>query len=277
MIKKYKKDMIRRLILYSLLTFLIIIINYPFVWMVSTSFKGPKEVFIFPPPLLPKALLWQNYVEVWRLANWLRYFFNSFIISIIPALGKTFLGALAAYAFAKRFRGSQFLFYIFLGTLMIPSQSTMIPNYLIIQNFGWLNTYYALIVPSLSSAFGVFLLRQFFLTLPKELEDAAVIDGCGPFRYLFKVVLPLSKPALFTVFFLAFRLHWNILLWPLVVTNTDEMRVLQVGLALFKSETFIQWSFLMAACTFSSIPVIIAFLFIQKKIIEGISLSGLKG
>jgi len=275
-ISKKKKTLIKRVIFYSFLTFLVVIMNYPFFWMISTSFKGPKEVFIFPPPLLPKELLWQNYVEAWHAAIWLRYFLNSAIASLVPALGQIFLGALAAYAFTKKFRGSQLLFYIFLGTLMIPPQATMIPNYVIVKNFGWLDTYYALTVPFMASAFGVFLLRQFFLTIPKDLEDAAVIDGCGAFRYLFKIVLPLSTPALLTVGLFAFMTHWNDFLWPLVVTNLDNMRVVQVGLAVFQSEWMTEWSYLMAACTFSSIPIIIIFLFVQKKFIEGITLGGLK-
>lgn len=271
-----KKTLIKGVVFYSLLTFLVIVMNYPFFWMVSTSFKGPKEVFIFPPPLLPKALLWQNYVEAWRAAIWLRYFLNSMIVSIVPALGQAFLGALAAYAFTKKFRGSRLLFYIFLGTLMIPPHATMIPNYVIIMNFGWLDTYYALVVPFMASAFGVFLLRQFFLTIPKDLEDAAVIDGCGSFRYLFKIVLPLSTAALLTVGLFAFMARWNDFLWPLVVTNIDEMRVLQVGLAIFQSEWMTEWSYLMAVCVFSTLPIIIIFLFVQKKFIEGITLGGLK-
>jgi len=271
-----EKTLMKGFIFYPILTFLVIIVNYPYLWMVLTSLKSKKEVFMFPPDLIPKTFLWQNYIEAWNAAIWPRYFLNSVIASIIPAFSQVFLGSLAAYAFTKKFRGSQILFYIFLGTLMIPPQATMIPNYVIIKNFGWLDTYYALIAPFLCSAFGVFLLRQFFLTIPKELEDAAIIDGCSSFRYLFEIVLPLSTPALLTVGLFAFMGQWNDFLWPLVVTNKDEMRVVQVGLAVFQSEWTTEWSHLMAACTFSSIPLIVAFLFVQRKFIEGVALSGLK-
>ena len=268
--------LVGKIVLYALLAALVILINYPFLWMLSTSVKSAKEVYRFPPPLLPEKFLWQNYVEAWKVARWGRYFLNSVIASTVPAFAQVLLGSLAAFAFTKKFRGSQLLFYMFLGSLMIPEQATMIPNYAIVRSLGWMDTYFALTVPFLASAFGVFLLRQFFLTIPKDLEDAASIDGSGPFRYLFRVVMPLSMPALLTVALFAFMNHWNDFLWPLVVTNKDQMRVVQVGLAVYQSEWMTDWTYLMAACTFTSLPIIVIFLFVQRRFIEGITLGGLK-
>ncbi len=266
----------RKAVFYLLLTALVVLINYPFFWMLSTSLKSAKEVYRFPPSLLPDAPIWRNYLDAWKAARWGRYFLNSTIASVIPAVAQMFFGSLAAFAFARKFKGSQALFLLFLGTLMIPGEATMIPNYVIVKNLGWIDTYMALTVPFLASAFGVFLLRQFFLTIPKDLEDAASIDGSGPFRYLFLVVMPLAMPALLTVALFSFMNHWNDFIWPLIVTNKDQMRVIQVGLETYQSEWMTEWTLLMAACTFTTLPVIVLFLLVQRRFIEGITLGGLK-
>jgi multiple sugar transport system permease protein len=265
-----------QVLLYAALTAFVILINYPFFWMLSTSLKSAKEVYRFPPPLLPDHFIWANYAEAWKSARWARYFLNTTIASVIPAVSQMVFGSLAAYAFVRKFRGSQVLFFLFLGTLMIPGEATMIPNYIIVKNLGWIDSYSALTVPFLASAFGVFLLRQFFLTVPRDLEDAASIDGSGPFRYLFRILMPLSLPALLTVALFAFLNHWNDFIWPLIVTNKDQMRVIQVGLETYQSEWSTEWTLLMAACTFTTLPVIVLFLLVQRRFIEGITLGGLK-
>ncbi len=270
-------DVTRQAFLYALLAAFVILINYPFVWMLTTSVKNVKEVYRFPPPFFPEKFMWGNYVEAWKAARWGRYFVNTTICATVPALAQMLFGSLAAFAFVRKFRGSQVLFLMFLGTLMIPGEATMIPNYIIIKNLGWIDTYMALTVPFLASAFGVFLLRQFFLTIPKDLEDAAYIDGSGPFRYLFQIMMPLALPALLTVALFAFLNHWNDFIWPMVVTNKDQMRVIQVGLEVYQSEWMTEWTLLMAACTFTTLPVIILFLLVQRRFIEGITLGGLKG
>jgi multiple sugar transport system permease protein len=274
---KRKKLSIGKILVYIALVMIVVFINYPFFWMITTSLKGPKEVFRIPQTLMPEQLRWGNYVEAWGMANWGRYFINTFIVAILPTAGQMIFGSLAAFAFTRKFRGSVFLFTMFLGTLMIPSQAIMVPNYIIINKLGWLNSYKALVIPFLSSAFAVFLMRQFFLTIPKDLEDAAVIDGCGPFYYLFRILMPLSKSALITVGLFAFLERWNDFVWAMIMTTKDSLRTVQVGLAVYQSEWMISWTLLMAACTFISLPVIILFLIGQKRFIEGIVMTGVKG
>ena len=262
---------------YLVLLFLVLIVNYPFFWMVSTSFKSRSEVFQIPPTLLPASFHPENYLEAWRLADWSTYFLNTIIVAVIPTLGQVLLSSLAAYAFTKPFKGSRLIFLMFLGTMMIPSQATLVPNYVIMKNLKWINTYAGLTVPFITSAFSIFLLRQYFLSIPKDYEDAATIDGSGPFYYLFRILMPLSKSAIITVALFAFTDRWNDFIWSLIVTTKDTMRTVQVGMAVFQSESGTEWTLMMAAATFISVPVILLFLFVQKRFIEGVMMSGVKG
>jgi multiple sugar transport system permease protein len=245
--------------------------------MVFTSFKSQDEIFTLPIKLLPKKFLWHNYVETWSKAAWLKYMKNSFIVSMVPVVGQVIFSSLAAFAFTKKFRGSKLLFTLFLGTMMIPGQATLIPNYVILKNLRWLNTYYALVVPFLTSTFSIFLIRQYFLSVPKDYEDAAVIDGCGSFYYLFRILMPLSKPALVTVALLTFNAHWNDYLYNMIMVSKDSMRTVQVGMAVFQGEGYSVWHYLTAASTFITIPIIILFLLVQKRFIDGVMMSGIKG
>jgi multiple sugar transport system permease protein len=245
--------------------------------MIFTSFKAQNEVFTIPTRLLPEKFLWHNYVETWGKAPWLKYMKNSFIVSAAPVVGQVFFCSLAAFAFTKKFRGSKLLFTLFLGTMMIPGQATLIPNYVILKQLRWLNTYYALIVPFLTSTFAIFLIRQYFLSIPKDYEDAAVIDGCGPFYYLFRILMPLSKPALVTVALLTFNSHWNDYLYNMIMASKDNMRTVQVGMAVFLGEGYSLWHYLTAASTFISLPIILLFLLVQKRFIDGVMMSGIKG
>lgn len=273
----WKKGSLGIMLIYLILFVLVVIINYPFFWMVTTSLKARSEVFIIPPTLIPKTLMWSNYSEAWALADWSTYFVNTAIVAIIPTLGQMFFGALAAYAFTRPFKGSKLLFLMFLGTMMIPSQATLVPNYVILKNLKWINTYAGLTAPFVSSAFAVFLLRQFFLSVPRDYEDAATIDGCGPFYFLFRILVPLSKSALITVGLFAFMDRWNDFIWALIMTTKDSMRTVQVGMAVFQSEAGTEWTYMMAAATFVSLPVITLFLFVQRQFIEGVMMSGVKG
>lgn len=270
----WKKGSLGIMLIYLILFVLVVIINYPFFWMVTTSLKARSEVFIIPPTLIPKTLMWSNYSEAWALADWSTYFVNTAIVAIIPTLGQMFFGALAAYAFTRPFKGSKLLFLMFLGTMMIPSQATLVPNYVILKNLKWINTYAGLTAPFVSSAFAVFLLRQFFLSVPRDYEDAATIDGCGPFYFLFRILVPLSKSALITVGLFAFMDRWNDFIWALIMTTKDSMRTVQVGMAVFQSEAGTEWTYMMAAATFVSLPVITLFLFVQRQFIEGVMMSG---
>jgi len=249
----------------------------PFFWMVTTSLKSPSELMQMPPQWIPKKWLWSNYAKAWSVAPFARYFFNSFFMAITTTIGEVITTIMAAYAFAKmKFFGKNALFAILLATLMIPGQMLLIPNYVTINRLGWFDKYEALIIPWLASVFGIFLLRQFFRSIPDELRDAARIDGCSRFRFLWRIVVPLSKPAIMTVALLKFLGSWNSFQWVLLMTNREAMRTVPVGLMSFRSEVGTAYELLMAAAVLAIIPVLILFFFTQKQFIEGISRTGIK-
>lgn len=253
------------------------LILLPYYLMVVTSLKPIREIFTDPFTWIPSRLAWENYVDAWRHAPFARYFLNSTIISVLETLGVLVTSALAGYAFARmRFWGREALFVLFLGTLMVPGEVQLVPNYITIARLGWLNTYYALIVPWLASVFGIFFMRQFFATIPQELQDAATIDGASHWTFLWRVVVPLSKPAFITVSLLTFLGSWNALTWPLIVTNTPEMRPIMVGLLSFSNEWGTQPRLLMAAATFSVAPILVLFFILQRYFIQGIARAGIK-
>lgn len=255
------------------------VVMLPYVWMVSTSLKGPQEVFTYPPNWIPRAWRIQNYVEAWNAAPFGRYFFNSAFVALAVTVGQLVTCSLAAYAFARmEFKGKNVMFALFLSTTMISTQVTLVPSYLVLTSLKWLDTYQALIVPFLASAFGVFMMRQYFMTLPRELDDAAKLDGCGRWRFLWQIMLPLSKPVVASQALFGFMGNWNSYLWPLIVTTSQPMRTLQIGLRYFVSqEGGTQWGSFMAATVFVSLPVVIFYLIVQKSFVEGIATTGLKG
>jgi len=275
-LKKNKPISTGSIVAYFFILLTVLIINYPFFWMIMTSLKTNSEVFN-SNSFFPQDVKWGNYAEAWKAANWSRYFMNSFIFALIPVAGQIFFGSLAANAFTKEFKGSKILFTLFLGTMMIPVGSIMVPNYVIVKNLGWLNTYNSMTVPFLSSAFSIFLLRQHFMTIPKELEDAAIMDGAGYFYYLFRIIMPLSVAPMLTVGLLTFMGRWNDFVWVVIMTTSEKLRTVQLGLTVFRSDWNTEWGNLMAACTFISIPVILLFLTIQKKYINGLMLGSVKG
>ncbi len=223
-------------------------------------------------------LHWENYVTAYKKVPFGRYFFNTIVIAFITLIGVIFTSALAAYAFARmEFYGKDFIFYLFISMMMVPQPIYLIPSYLILNYLGWIDTYYALIVPWMANIFTIFLFRQHFKTLPKDLFDAASIDGCGRFGILWRIVLPLSKPVIATAAIFSVIGSWNSFMWPLVMTNSPQLRVLQVGLSYFSQEASSQTSLLMAASTFSVVPLLILFLIAQKNIIASYASSGLKG
>lgn len=249
----------------------------PYYLMVVTSLKPIREVFTDPFTWIPSRLAWENYVDAWNHAPFGRYFVNSIIISVSETAGVLVTSALAGYAFARmRFVGREVLFTLFLGTLMVPGEVQLVPNYITIVRLGWLNSYSALIVPWLASVFGIFLMRQFFAGIPQELQDAATMDGASHWTFLWRVVVPLSTPAFITVALLTFLGSWNALTWPLIVTTTPEMRPVMVGLLSFSGEWGTQPRLLMAAATFSVLPVLVLFFVLQRYFIQGIARAGLK-
>jgi len=250
----------------------------PLLWMISTSLKAPGTEFQLPPRWIPDHPVWTNYLKVWRAIPFGRFFFNSTLVSACVTFGQVLTSSLAAFAFARlTFPGRDKLFFAYLATLMIPGIVTLIPVFIIIHHLGWIDTYQALIIPGLFSAYGTFLLRQFFLGIPLALEDAARIDGCGPLRVYWNVILPLSKPALVTLVIFTFMGAWRDFLWPLIVTNSMEMRTLTVGLSTFQGIYSTEWTQLMAGSLMVMVPLVIVFIFNQRFFIEGIQLTGIKG
>ncbi len=250
----------------------------PFLWMLTTAFKSYDQSIIMPPQWIPRPFHPETYARAWEMAPFGRYFFNSFYVSIVTTVGEVIVSIFAAYAFARiNFRGRNLLFVALLGTMMIPGEVLLIPNYVTLANLHWINTYKALIIPWLTSVFGIFLLRQQFLTIPGELFDAARIDGAGHTRYLWQVMVPLSRPALTTVALFKFIGSWNAFLWVLLVTNTPDMRTVPVGLTAFATDAGQHYNLWMAAATLALLPVVILFLAAQKQFVEGIARTGLKG
>ena len=277
-VQRQKGFQIWTLVIELVLVVFIVAVNLPFFWMLTTSFKPKPEILIFPPRLFPSRINFDGYRYVWTLVPLARYFYNSTVVSFSIAASKVVLASLAAFAFAKiPFKGSHTMFYVFLGTMMIPMEVIIIPNYVTLNLIGWLDTYRALIVPFIVGAFSIFLLRQFFLQIPRDLDDAAEIDGCGRVRYLFTIIYPLAQPALLTVALYSFLSSWNSFLWPLIVTNNDRMRVIQVGLHALQDAWMVEWNELTAASTVATLPILILFFFVQKRFLEGITVTGLKG
>jgi len=251
----------------------------PFAWMLLTSVMTQQQIFSYPPVLIPNSITFDNYINASKSVPLVTYFFNSAFVAIITTVGQVIISSMAAYAFARlKFKGRDVLFFIFLTTMMIPPQVNIIPLFFIMREFHWIDTYQALITPGLFGGFGIFLLRQWFKTLPMGLEEAAKIDGCNPFQTYFKIAMPLALPALVTLAIFTFITAWNSFMWPLIVTNSDAMRTLPVGIAIFKGsfrETT-EWGQLMACAVISVIPVIGVFLLGQKYFIKGIMMGGVK-
>ncbi|MGE5798114.1 MAG: carbohydrate ABC transporter permease [Ignavibacteria bacterium] len=249
----------------------------PFIWMILTSLKDMGEIYVYPPQWLPEKFHFENYANVFEAAPFGRYYANSLMVALVVTIGQLITCSMAAYAFARlKFRGRNALFLLFLGTMMIPYNVTMIPSFMVLYWLGWVDTYQALIVPGLASAFGTFLLRQFFITIPRELEEAAFIDGAGRLTVLKKIILPLSKPALATLAIFTFMGVFNDFIWALIVLNSEELRTVQLGLAIFRDRYLTQWDLLMAGSVTAVLPILIVFFFAQKYFIKGITLSGIK-
>ena len=252
----------------------------PFVWMFLTAFKGPADVASIPLRWLPTEWRFDNFSAIWKLVSFGRVYINSIIVATSQTIGILITSSLAAYAFARiKFWGRDVIFLLYLGTIMIPEWVLIIPIFLIVKNLHWLNTYQGLIVPGLTSAMSTFLLRQFFLTVPKDYEDAAFIDGASRLQILRYVILPLAKPALLTVGLLTFMGSWNTFLWPLIVSSEPEMQTLPLALsqlALTFGWSRIEWGALMAGTLLAILPITIIYGFLQDYFIRGITLSGLK-
>ncbi|MCA9833948.1 MAG: carbohydrate ABC transporter permease [Thermomicrobiales bacterium] len=270
------------------------VVVFPFVWMILGSFKTMQESSSYPPQVFPSQLRWENYQSAWQAPpNTLgRYFINTIIVAITGTVGQLVVCSLAAYAFAQlKFRGKDALFALVLGTMMIPGEITLIPNFMTIRHFplmggndifgsggiGLYDSYAAQIIPGMVGAFNIFLLRQSFMQIPKDFWEAAQIDGSNSFRYLWEVVIPMSKPIMITVFLLGLVGRWNALLWPLIVTRDETLRPVQLAMIWYQGEFSTDQGVVMAASLLVTIPIVILFLIMQRHFIEGIVGSGLKG
>lgn len=264
-----------KVLTYAVLTIGGFIMVFPFLWMISTSLK--TGVDIYNPSIIPKAVTFQNYVRVIENSNFLLWFKNSLIVAVITTLSVLWFDSLVGYSFAKLpFKGKNFIFILILSTMMIPTEMLIIPWYMMSNNLGWLNTYWSLLFPGLTSAFGIFMMRQFFSGVPNELLEAARIDGLSEFGIYLKTALPLVKPALSALGIFTFLGNWNAFLWPVIAVDRTNIYTLPVGLALFSGESYNQWDLVMAAASLATIPVLIVFFIFQKQIIEGIHMTGLK-
>ncbi len=269
---------LKRLALHLVLVAGAIVSLFPFAWMVLTSLKSYIEASS-AASFFPSQWLFSNYVQAWnQVGIFPRYFANTLLMAVATSLGVLITSSLAGYAFARmRFPGRDFLFIILLSTMMVPFEVTLIPNFILMRQFHWIDHYQALIIPWTASAFSIFLMRQFFRGIPVELYDAAVIDGANHLRFLWTIVLPLSQPVLVVSALFSFLGSWNSLMWPLLVTNNPVMRPLQVGIASFITDAGTQAQLLLAAVTISVIPVIIIYLILQHWFIEGIARVGIRG
>jgi multiple sugar transport system permease protein len=252
---------------------------FPFIWMIRSSVMPEKQIMHFPPIWIPSTLTSEHFADVLTSQPFARYIANSLLVALIVTAGQLTVAAMGAYAFARlRFPGRDRLFVFYLATMIIPAQVTLIPQYVLISQFGWVDTYAALTVPFLFSAFLTFLLRQFFLSIPRDLEDAARIDGAGYFRTFATVILPLSGPALATAALLAFMGSWTNFLWPLIVTRSRDLRTVPIGLAALQQEMGqADYAQIMAGSVLAMLPMFILFLFFQRFIIQSVAATGLKG
>ncbi|OGW94862.1 MAG: hypothetical protein A3G36_00080 [Omnitrophica bacterium RIFCSPLOWO2_12_FULL_45_13] len=274
----------KKILIYAFLIVGTISMVLPFFWMISTSLKSYASVFIFNMSgiqWIPNPIYWKNYIDVWTVVPFAWFYLNSLFVCIAVTLAQVATSAFAAYAFSRlKFPGREKIFFLYLATMMIPGSVTLIPVFVLMRVFGWIDTYKALIIPAAFSAYGTFMLRQFFMTIPRDLEDAAKIDGCNYWSIFCKVILPLSKTALATLTVFAALGNWVSFMWPLLVTNSIEKRTLPVGLAYFQEMyQYAQpdWGLLMAGSLVTVVPVIIIFLFSQKFFVEGIKLTGIRG
>ncbi len=267
-------------LIYVVLAVGMVIVILPFLWMVSTSLKTPADIFKIPTVWVPNPIVWENYPNAMTILPFGRFILNTAKITGLAVVGATFSGSLAAFAFARlRWRGRNFMFVLVLSTLMLPFQVIMIPQFILFRELEWLDTYLPLVVPAFfgGSAFNIFLLRQYFMTISPELDDAAIIDGCSRFGVYWRIILPLSKAALMTVVIFIVQNRWQSFLVPLIYLFDQKKYTLALGLRLFQDQYTTEWELMMAAATVSMIPVLLVFYYGQRYFIQGVVFTGVKG
>ncbi len=278
-----KKKLIESCLCIFAAVLIAIVVLYPFCWVLSTALKNDTELFIYPPKLIPGEILWSNFAKAWTLIDFPRSFLNSFIVSVPTALLTVLVCSMAAYALTRmKFRHATLVFFIYLSTMMVPMVVRLIPSFILIKNLNLMNRYLGLILPltAWSIPFGTFLIRQFFIGIPKELNEAAYVDGAGDFQIFSRIILPNAVPGMLTLGVYVFLQSWNNLLWPLVALNKEEMYPVTLAMASLTgpSVEFIPpWNEVMAATIISVLPILILYLFLQKYFIQSVTLSGVKG
>ena len=272
------KLIIRKVFTHLILLTGAIIMITPFVWSLLTSFKPAGAVFTHSAFWIPWPPDSSAYVEILDRLPFIKYALNTLKISVLVTLGQLVTCSLAGYAFAKiRFPGREKMFLAYIATLMIPGAVVMIPNFIVMRNLGWVDTHTALIIPAIGSAYGTFMMRQYFLSFPDELEDAAKLDGCSPPKFYWYILLPNAQPILATLGVMAFQGTWNDFQWPLIILNSESKRTLQIGLSFLTSEYHTDWTILMAGSILTILPIIVLFFFAQKYFVQSVKLTGLKG
>jgi multiple sugar transport system permease protein len=270
-----------RVIAYLLLSVMSAVSIFPLLWTISTSLKTADQIFLWPPNFIPDPIEWSNYPEVFDTLPFDRFFLNTMGYTAAVVVGQLLFCSLAGYAFARlRFPGRDLIFYLYLGTMMIPASVTLVPSYILMTWFHWVDTVWAMTIPGMfGSAFGTFLMRQFFLTIPSELDDAATIDGASRLRIYWQIIVPLGKPALTVLAVFTITTVWNDFVWPLVMLHDQDLFTLTLGLARFQGgvQSYTFWAGMMAAATMTIAPLIVIFLFAQRFFTEGISLTGMGG
>ena len=271
------KSLLERSIYYIIITVAVLLTIFPIFYIVSLSFQSVKEMWSYPPPLLPSKLRWSNYIQAWNAAPFSRFTLNSFVVAGSITMIHVFLDSLGGYVFAKfRFPGQNLIFLLIYSTLVFPIFIRMIPLYIICNSFGWNNTYQGLIFPFMTSAFGIFLMRQIILPIPRELIESARIDGCSELGIFWRIIMPLCKPGLAIIVVYTFIFQWNSFLWPLIMVDTTPMKTLPLGITAFSRDHWMQWNLVAASAIFLFIPTLILFITMQKWIMRGALLSGLK-
>jgi len=264
-------------ILFVVLLAIAFVMLLPFLWMLSTSLRTNGDFAANPTSLIPGDFTFRNYLDIWTAIPLGRQLLNTLIFAVTVTVGSVVIDSMAGYALARfDFPGKTVVFIVVVSTLMLPFQATLIPIFKLLTDIDWVNTYQGLIVPRLADAFGIFFMRQFFISLPKDLEDAARIDGAGELRIFARIMAPLAVPAILTVTLFNLLANWNDLLWPLVLTNSADMQTLTVGLSMFKGQNSTDYGLLTTGSILALLPMIIAFLLVQRRFVEGIATTGVK-
>ncbi|MFC4103420.1 carbohydrate ABC transporter permease [Paenibacillus xanthanilyticus] len=274
-------SIVRHIPAYILLLLVSAVILFPFLWMITTALKDPTKIFMFPPQWLPDPFVWRNFTDVFsKQPHFLLYFWNSLYIATLVTVGTCLISAMAGYAFAKiPFRFRNIIFLVLLSGMMIPSEVTAVPMFVWMTKLGLTDSHFPLIFPPMlgrEALFGVFLLRQFFITIPGDLDEAAKIDGCTPWKTFWSIMFPLAGPSLSTLAIFTFLHSWDNYFDPLIFISTDQLFTLPVGLKLFTDAAGTQWNLLMAASVMATLPLMLVFFFAQKRFIEGVAMTGLK-